>query len=265
MTDSLYNTIKKDDVDKLSKLITRENINVCYSNTLNTPISLTIQLDAANCFEYFLKKGADVNESCDYKVPLYFACKYGDLVMFKKLIKYGASLNPPLYENTTSLEYAEEYNNQPIVEYLKMKSRDPSFSKKKYDSLVFITNIEYNKKLKGWPEVIKEITKFSKKNTGILDGKTLNKIAWDTFLYTSDVAKLAKALSWSEESLKDSRYSKYLYAFHDTYAQLLYKLGKKSEAMASMQIALKLCPLKEKGNYEKTLIKIQKGERTWIN
>lgn len=120
MTDSLYNTIKKDDVKKLSLLITKENINTCYTNTFNTTISETIKLGAVKCFEFLLRKGADVNKGCGYKEPLYFVCKYGNLEMLLKLIKRGANIDPPKYEGKyTLLEYAQKYNNEPIIKYLK--------------------------------------------------------------------------------------------------------------------------------------------------
>ena len=49
----------------------------------------------------------------------------------------------------------------------------------------------------------------------------------------------------------------------DTYANLLYKLGKKDEAITWEQKALDLAPEGEKKSYEETLDKMKKGEKTW--
>ncbi len=48
------------------------------------------------------------------------------------------------------------------------------------------------------------------------------------------------------------------YAFMDTYANLLYKLGRKDEAIKWEEKALALCPEKEKKAFEATLIKMKR-------
>ncbi|MNY53112.1 hypothetical protein D3C86_1888420 [compost metagenome] len=47
--------------------------------------------------------------------------------------------------------------------------------------------------------------------------------------------------------------------FLDTYANLLYKLGKKNEAIAMQQKAVDLVPADKKGEYQATLDKMKKG------
>ncbi len=118
MPDSIYYAIKKDDAVKLAKFVSKENINACYWKTY-TALSQAVKDKAVRCVDLLLKKGANVNESCNYKPAIYMACKYGTLEILKKLAANGANLNPPKYENQTLLEYAEEYGNQPIIQYLK--------------------------------------------------------------------------------------------------------------------------------------------------
>ena len=69
----------------------------------------------------------------------------------------------------------------------------------------------------------------------------LNSIARDFFEKVNDKTALKNALRWSERSLEISPNNHY---FLDTYANLLYKLGKKNKAIAIQKKVNKL--LKEK-------------------
>jgi thioredoxin-related protein len=93
--------------------------------------------------------------------------------------------------------------------------------------------------------------------------KSLNEIAWQIFEKVSDKKVLKDALTWSKRSLElipDNP------AYLDTYANLLYKLGRKKEAIAKEKEAL---DYSKKGNtdeskgYEETLRKMNAGEKTW--
>jgi predicted Zn-dependent protease len=52
-------------------------------------------------------------------------------------------------------------------------------------------------------------------------------------------------------------------AYLDTYANLLYKAGKKNEAIAWQQKAVEASPENERPGYQSTLDKMKKGEKTW--
>ena len=69
---------------------------------------------------------------------------------------------------------------------------------------------------------------------------------------------VAEILDWSKR-LKESNEP----AFLDTYANILYKMGKKTEALAWEQKALNLSSGDERAGYQATLDKMRKGERTW--
>jgi len=92
----------------------------------------------------------------------------------------------------------------------------------------------------------------------------LNSIAWNFFEKVDDKTVLKKALRWSERSLEISPNNHY---YLDTYANLLYKLGMKSKAIATEKKAIKL--LKELNDvekiaeYEQVLQKMKSGEKTW--
>jgi thiol-disulfide isomerase/thioredoxin len=94
-------------------------------------------------------------------------------------------------------------------------------------------------------------------------GLSLNQIAWDVFEKTTDKIALRNALSWSKRSLEfvpDNA------TYLDTYANLLYKLGQKQEAITNEKEALRLTDKKDTETYkgmENTLRKMTAGEKTW--
>ena len=94
------------------------------------------------------------------------------------------------------------------------------------------------------------------------DGATdaqLNEFAWTVFQNCSDGTCLQNALDWSKRSFEKEQNP----AFMDTYANILYRLGKKDEALTWEQKALELVPDAEKQGYQQTMEKMKAGEKTW--
>jgi len=73
------------------------------------------------------------------------------------------------------------------------------------------------------------------------------------------VACLQQALEWSKKSFQKDNNA----GFMDTYANLLYKMGKKDDAIAWETKAMNASPEGERKNYQETLEKMNKGEKTW--
>jgi len=92
----------------------------------------------------------------------------------------------------------------------------------------------------------------------------LNNIAWNFFEKVTDKDALNNALRWSKRSL-DIEPDNYMYL--DTYANLLYKLGKKNKAIAvqnkTLQLAKKTADEDGIIECEKVLQKMKLGEKTW--
>ena len=90
--------------------------------------------------------------------------------------------------------------------------------------------------------------------------ESLNNVAWKFFETTSDKKALNDALSWSKHSLE-------IYPenpmWMDTYANLLYKLGKNEEAVALEEEALELVGKGSKEGFKNTLQKMREGQKTW--
>jgi len=69
-----------------------------------------------------------------------------------------------------------------------------------------------------------------------------------------------EALEWSKRSFKDKENPMFI----DTYANLLYKMGRKEEAIQWQEKAIALVSEAEKKDYEATRDKMKRGEKTWI-
>jgi ankyrin repeat protein len=88
--------LKTDDPVKLSTLISKDNINNCYTegDWQYSLLAQTIRANAKKCFELLILQGADVNKACEgYVPPLMHAAKYGRLEMVKVLVAKGANIH----------------------------------------------------------------------------------------------------------------------------------------------------------------------------
>lgn len=85
----------------------------------------------------------------------------------------------------------------------------------------------------------------------------LNNFAWTVFLNCKDMTCMKEALEWSRKSFKDNNNPMFI----DTYANILYKLGNKEEAIKWQEKALALS--NNDKAIQETLDKMKKGEKTW--
>ena len=91
-------------------------------------------------------------------------------------------------------------------------------------------------------------------------GDKLNNFAWEVFKRVSDTDTLKSALRWSGRSLELSINDPLRL---DTYANLLYKLGQKEEAITKEEEALRFAAEKDLKGFTETLLKMKAGEKTW--
>jgi len=90
----------------------------------------------------------------------------------------------------------------------------------------------------------------------------LNNLAWEIFLHTTvrDTAALNKALSWSNSAITINPVANWI----DTKANILYKLGRKEEAIACQEQAVKVGARDvNAADYTENLNKMRNGEPTW--
>ncbi|HXB08016.1 MAG TPA: thioredoxin fold domain-containing protein [Puia sp.] len=117
----------------------------------------------------------------------------------------------------------------------------------------------YFKRKKDWPHFETAIVAYMQQYGAHATAAELNDYAWTVFSNCPDMTCVADALAWSKRSFKDKPVPGYM----DTYANILYKMGKKTEALAWEQKALNLSSGDERAGYQATLDKMRKGERTW--
>lgn len=95
----------------------------------------------------------------------------------------------------------------------------------------------------------------------------VNKFMWDLFLSEKDLQVLQWAADWMrkvvEASVNDGNHP----VFMDTYANLLYKLGKRQEAIQWEEKAVQILKAQNSvlylKDYEATLAKMKTGQPTW--
>lgn len=113
----------------------------------------------------------------------------------------------------------------------------------------------------NWLSYAKTIEIIIGKHT--LSNEQLNDYAWTVFRKCNEIKILKKALDWSKMSFENQLTPEPGYM--DTYANLLYKIGKSKEALKwevkAQQIAVKGGAKKDWG--QDVIDKIKKGEKTW--
>ncbi len=87
----------------------------------------------------------------------------------------------------------------------------------------------------------------------------LNSYAWAVFQNCPDMKCVAEALEWSRRSFEGNNTP----GFIDTYANILYKLGRKDEAIKWEQKAMDFAQGDEKNGYQEVIDKMNKNEKTW--
>ena len=94
-----------------------------------------------------------------------------------------------------------------------------------------------------------------------LSPQMLNGYAWEIFEKCEDLKCIREALAWSKKSIEANTDPMFI----DTYANLLHKSGNTDEAIVWQKKAIEI--LKSQGedseDYEETLMKMEKGEKTW--
>lgn len=112
---------------------------------------------------------------------------------------------------------------------------------------------------KNWPKFKDAVTAYLSADPTKVNEAQLNDFAWSIFENCDDKACIEAALAWSKKSLEKEQNPMFL----DTYANLLYKSGKKKEAIETQEKALALVDDDSKADYQATLDKMKKGLPTW--
>ncbi|GGB19542.1 thioredoxin family protein [Puia dinghuensis] len=119
--------------------------------------------------------------------------------------------------------------------------------------------VGYYEGKRDWPHFQTAIVAYMQKYGAHATPNELNNYAYTVFSNCPDMSCVADALEWSKRSFKDKPNAAYM----DTYANILYKMGKKDQAIAWEQKAVSLTTGDDRSELETTLDKMKKGEKTW--
>ncbi|RVU00035.1 DUF255 domain-containing protein [Mucilaginibacter limnophilus] len=133
-----------------------------------------------------------------------------------------------------------------------LRKQYPAFG----DEIALPAQINYYKQTQNWPKFSETVSTYLAGLGAKANPSVLNNYAWAVFENCDDVACMNKALAWSKQSLSGEAANEP--GFMDTYANLLYKLGKKDEAIKVEQEAVAKDP-----SLQGTLDKMKQGKPTW--
>lgn len=172
-------------------------------------------------------------------------------------------LKPDIFFND---EFRDFLDKRPDWETIKAEVLKYKFDRNQtlrlYENIVYHYNGLYHGKKLSDNKVYIAATKFYfSQPDAYLDGgldNLANSLAWAAFGLSKDEDVLNAALEWAERAMRDRPDTG---GPIDTYANLLYKLGRKDEALVWQKKAVDKDPGDEeiKNNYEK----MKRGEKTW--
>jgi len=206
-----------------------------------------------------------------------------DRALYSLKAKYnsGDRSEELLYEYTYALSNASMKNTQEVAkEYLESQTEDDLLSEKNWEfieKLVYDINshafkyleansekfaekfgatavykkiglakLQYYMAEKDWKSYSEVAVEILDKNN-VDDAGFLNQVAWTFFENVDDTDMLEKALSWAKSSMEIEED----YYNSDTYAALLYKLGRYDEALEAAEYAIEIAKRTET-NYSGT-------------
>jgi len=218
-------------------------------------------------FHLFHPDGRKIDEAINEKG---YAQKIVDQVILYETVIPFLQIEPGVMQLGGKVEKKPEPDWKELFE--KIKSR---YSKDYAERNLLEARILWNEQQKNYSEWIKySILKFQDYGIDTSDIRMplkINKVAWEIFERSSDKKEIRTALQWMEIAMKR------IYNFHpslkagitDTYACLLYKSGKREEAIQWEEKALKILTTDAPNepliaDFKDKLEQMQKGKPTWI-
>lgn len=180
-----------------------------------------------------------------------YVLKFLDYVIDKEEIGpyWGAAINEKgigwnKISNSIKTKYGKDYAKRIVL-----------------NSKIFLFKYLAGKKEEYWKDYlrysIEKIQKYQSDTSDFFQENGLNEVAWYTFLHSNDKQQLASAIRWMEALVNRHPHSA---AYLDTYANLLYKFGRKQDAIALEE---KAYDKSKHESFKETLNKMKKGEPTW--
>ncbi|WP_316815439.1 thioredoxin family protein [Pedobacter nyackensis] len=121
-----------------------------------------------------------------------------------------------------------------------------------------LLKLQFYQRTKKWDKFQPAVLTYLKKYGTEVTAEVLNSFARTFFNNCKDPNCLATAMAWSKRSVEETQEKEP--SFLDTYANLLYKMEKKEEAIAMQQKAVDLASADQKDEYQATLDQMKKGK-----
>ncbi|HEY0031410.1 MAG TPA: thioredoxin family protein [Bacteroidia bacterium] len=187
----------------------------------------------------------------DYRAPAFIAMEENK-AGFSKLYTVD-SVESKLNDVYSSGLYSAFQNND-MTGYAELQAKLRASKTKDAEMIILeadVTRYKHNHDWANYATLAAEyVNKYSSNNAG-----DLNSFAWAFYENVSDKSMLDKAAAWAKKAteLDDN------YPYNDTYAALLYKLGKKAEAKVAAQKAIDIAK-KNGDDYKETSTLLEKIE-----
>ena len=189
---------------------------------------------------------------------------------FSVLLNQEAKINKIKGDRSATEKLVEIISQEELYPYFKRQiSTGPdwktinTYIAKKYpglaDEVIASGKVSYYQSKADWNNFQNTIQQYMIRYGEIVSPSVLNSYAWTVFENCTDPACLKAALDWSKRSFAENADP----AFIDTYANLLYKMGRKEEALEWEQKAMKVVPEEQHGDYKTAIEKMKKNEKTW--
>jgi thioredoxin-related protein len=182
-------------------------------------------------------------------------------IVFDELVFPYLKKNPVItYYNGGMVMYGGDLNKD--VNWGEVKSKLDNQYPNLSERILLSSKLRYFEWSRDWKNYTTDAYLFATKYRKEEINEALNSYAHILFSYSNDSTCLNTALGWVKKSLdvEDIRYRMY---YTGNYANLLYKTGKKDEAIDLIQKVIAYYKDTD-GMYAKRLEQMKKGEKTWI-
>ena len=139
----------------------------------------------------------------------------------------------------------------------KLQAKYPAFA----NEFLGYAKVNYFMSQGNWEKFAPAVTSYMQQFGAEVNPMELNNFAWAVFENCSDMDCVEQAVEWAKRAtaVKDPN-------FLDTYANLLYKSGKKKEAIKAQEATIALAKAANHENlkeFENGLQKMKEGKKTW--
>jgi thioredoxin-related protein len=126
------------------------------------------------------------------------------------------------------------------------------------DRITKWVRLNYFKNKKDWKNYNRSVIDYVVFYKSTIGFNQLNSFAWDIFTYGTETNDLTVAADWSKETLESKDGN--TYSYYDTYANLLFKLDQKQDAIEAEKKAVAMAPEDQKKEFRDNLQKMQKSK-----